>query len=84
MYLGRLGEQLVLKSKESYSHIRFLDYEPVDSDVWYPKREKRDRTARQRYFRQDREGWQRGELYMPMILDERIGPDDPRIQRIVY
>ena len=24
------------------------------------------------------EGWQRGELYMPRILDEEIGPDDTR------
>ena len=31
MYLGKLGEQVVLKSEESYRHIRFLDYEPVGS-----------------------------------------------------
>ena len=84
MYLGKLGEQIVLKSEKSYRQIRFLDYEPVDASIWYPKREKRDQSARQRYFRQDREGWQKGQLYMPRILDEEIGPDDTRIQRIVY
>ena len=84
MYLGKLGEQIVLKSEKSYWQIRYLDYEPVDASIWYPKREKRDRSARQRYFRQDREGWQKGQLYMPRILDEEIGPDDARIQRIVY
>ena len=36
------------------------------------------------YFQQDRDGWQKGELYMPKILDEEIGPDDTRIQRIIY
>ena len=84
MYLGKLGEQIVLKSEESYRHVRFLEYEPVDAAVWYPRREKRDQSARQQYFRKDRDGWQRGELYMPRILDEEIRSDDTRIQRIVY
>lgn len=84
MYLGKLGEQVVLRSEESYRHIRFLSYEPVDASVWYPRREKRDRAARKKYFQQDKEGWQRGQLYMPAILDEEIGPDDARIQRILY
>ena len=84
MYLGKLGEQIILKSEKSYRQIRFLDYTPVDASIWYPKREKRDRAARQRYFQQNREGWQKGQLYMPRILDEEIGPDDIRIQRIVY
>jgi len=84
MFLGRLGEQVVLKSEESFRHIRFLDYEPVDTAEWYQRRMKRDRAARQQYFRMDREGWQKGELYMPRILDEEIGPDDERIQRIIY
>ena len=84
MYLGKLGEQVVLKSEEIYRHIRFLEYEPVDAAVWYPRRKDRDQNARQRYFQQDRDGWQKGELYMPKILDEEIGPDDTRIQRIIY
>ena len=84
MYLGKPGEQVVLKSEESYRHIRFLEYEPVDAAVWYPRRKDRDQSARQRYFQQDRDGWQKGELYMPKILDEEIGPDDTRIQRIIY
>lgn len=84
MFLGRLGEQIVLKSEESFRHISFLDYEPVDSVEWYQRRMKRDRAARQQYFQMDREGWQKGELYMPRILDEEIEPDDERIQRIIY
>lgn len=84
MYLGRPGEQVVLKSPESYQYLKFAEYEPVDASVWYPRRMKRDRMARRQYFRQDREGWRKGELYMPRILDEEIGPDDARIRRIVY
>lgn len=84
MYLGKLGEQVVLKSENSYQNIRFIGYEPVNASMWYPARMKRDRLARQSYFRQDREGWQKGELYMPQILDEEIGPDDIRIRRIIY
>lgn len=82
MYLGRLGEQIVIKSEESYRHLRFLEYEPVDASIWYPRRAARDHAARKKYFRQDREGWQKGELYMPQILDEEIGPEDSRIKRI--
>ena len=36
---------------------------------WYPRGKDRDQSARQRYFQQDRDGWQKGELYMPKILD---------------
>ena len=84
MYLGKLGEQIVLKSRESYAHLEFCGYEAVDASLWYPRKAARDRSAREQYFRQDREGWQRGELYMPRILDEEIRPDDTRIQRILY
>ena len=84
MHLGKLGEQVVLKSENSYQNIRFIGYEPVNASMWYPARMKRDKLARQSYFRQDREGWQKGELYMPQILDEEIGPDDIRIRRIIY
>ena len=84
MYLGKLVEQVVLKSEESCRHIRFLEYEPVDAAVWYPRRKNRDQSARQRYFQQGRDDWQKGALYMPKILDEEIGPDDTRIQRIIH
>ena len=84
MYLGKLGEQVALRSRRAFDRIRFLEYEPVDAAEWYPKKEKRDQKARADYFRTDREGWTKGELYMPKILDEEIGADDSRIQRIVY
>ena len=84
MFLGKLGEQIVLKSKKSYQRLKFIDYEPVDADTWYPYRKKRDSLARDRYFHMDRDGWTKGELYMPRILDEEITNDDPRIRRIIY
>lgn len=84
MNLGKPGEQIVLKSQKSYRHIRFEDYSHAEAAIWYPRRERRDRAARKQYFRQDLDGWKKGELYMPVILDEEIGPDDARIQRIVY
>lgn len=84
MYLGKMGEQIVLKSEEAYQHIRFQGYEEVDAAVWYPGKEKRDLTARRQYFHHDREGWHRGELYMPMILDQELQPGVDRIPAIKY
>ncbi|MBQ6603475.1 MAG: DUF3990 domain-containing protein [Eubacterium sp.] len=84
MFLGKLGEHIVLKSEESYRRIHFIDYEPTDAGIWYPRRQKRDAAARKQYFRQDRDGWTKGELYMPRFLDEEIKANDPRIRRIVY
>ena len=84
MHLGRLGEQVVLKSRESFERIRFDGYELVKASEWYPKKEKRSLEARKKYFTSDRNEWHKGELYITTILDQEIGEDDARIQRIVY
>ena len=84
MHLGRLGEQVVLKSRESFERIRFDGYELVKASEWYPKKEKRSLEARKKYFTSDRNEWHKGELYITTIPDQEIGEDDARIQRIVY
>ena len=83
MYLGKIGEQIVLKSEKSYRQIRFLDYEPVDASIWYQKR-KTGSVRKAAIFSSGSGRMAKGALYMPRILDEEIGPDDTRIQRIVY
>lgn len=84
MRLGRLGEQVVLKSKKSHNRIRFQGYERVAANVWYEKKMKRDETARAQYRAMDKDGFVRGDLYMPMILESGVTADDARIQRIIY
>lgn len=49
MHLGKLGEQIVFKSKDSFSHLRFLRAEPVEDSVYFEKKKNRDTEARQAY-----------------------------------
>lgn len=51
MYLGKLGEQLVLKSQKAFSRLRFLkeNSEYADSSIYYTKKRRRDEQARSRY-----------------------------------
>ena len=56
MRLGKLGEQVVLKSEKAFAQIHFLrdNCEPADSSVYYPLREKRDRDAKNAYLMNER------------------------------
>jgi hypothetical protein len=45
MYLGNLGEQIVLKSQKSFDSIRFLGWQPVDSEDYYTRRLQRNSEA---------------------------------------
>ena len=49
MRLGKLGEQIVLKSQKAYDQIRFLDATPADAKTYYEKKAVRDREARREY-----------------------------------
>jgi hypothetical protein len=46
MRLGKLGEQIVLKSPKAFDQIEFISYELTDNKVYYAKRKKRDEQAR--------------------------------------
>ncbi len=80
MRLGGLGEQVVLKSKKAFNHIKYLDSEPVDRHVWYPKRKERDDGARRDYHSTDKMTYIRGDLYITRIIDEEIKRNDERLQ----
>ena len=51
MHLGKLGEQIVLKSQKAFERIRFLKEksEYADSSIYYAKKQSRDKQARTRY-----------------------------------
>jgi len=70
MYLGKLGEQTVLKSKKSFEQIRFINFYSADREVYYPKKSARDKEARLAY-REER-GRQRAaeSVYLMDILRE--------------
>lgn len=80
MYLGEIGEQIVLVSSEAFSATRYLGCEEALRSDWLLKKTERDRRARAEYLQSDRMRYRRGELYAVTILDEEIKPNDPRLQ----
>ena len=80
MRLGRLGEQIVLKSRRSFEHIHFVDAVPAAADVYYEKKVLRDREARRAYRRTRQSSDGINELYMIDIMREGIENDDPRLR----
>ena len=79
MHLGKLGEQVVLKSKKAFDAIRFLGYEQADNTIDYARRTARDAGARRAYDRElekeDLEG-----VYMRDLIREGMKQDDPRLR----
>lgn len=80
MYLGKLGIQYVLKSKEAFNRIVFDGYEEAEYKEWYAKKMKRDKSARREYFDVERNRRQRGDIHITQILDEEMSPDDKRLR----
>ncbi len=84
LHLGKLGEQTVLISKKAYNQIKFIDAEPVDKTIYYPKFIDRDTKAREVYKNDIRKTKSyRDDIFVMDILREEIRNDDPRIQQIV-
>ena len=77
MRLGKLGEQIVLKSQFAFSKIRYEGFEVAEKDRYYVLRKARDDEANQTYLgilEEETDG-----LYMQDILRGGITNDDPRI-----
>lgn len=80
MHLGNLGQQFVLKSKKAFDEIKFLGYEIAESQIWFAKKEQRDKSARREYLDVERNKRQRGDIYITQIMDEEMKPDDKRLR----
>ena len=84
LHLGKLGEQTVLMSQKAYDQIKFINAEPVDKTIYYPKFIDRDTKAREAYKNDIRKSKSyRDDIFVMDILREEIKNDDPRIQQIV-
>lgn len=78
--LGSLGEQLVLKSRKAFSLISFTGSELADGDVYYAKRRRRDKEAREQYLRRERGSAQiRDDIFMIDVLREGMKHGDARL-----
>jgi hypothetical protein len=79
MRLGKLGEQIVLKSRFAFDRITYEGFEPAEKNRYYVIRKARDDEANQTYLdilEEEVDG-----LYMQDILRGGIANDDPRIPR---
>lgn len=79
MRLGKLGEQIVLKSKYAFSKIKYEGFEVAEKDHYYVLRKARNDEANQLYFdvlEEETDG-----LYIQDIMRGGITNDDPRIPR---
>ncbi len=79
MKLGKLGEQIVLKSRAAFDNIVFVDFAVADSSKYYPARKARALQA-EVDFRKISEADSDG-LYMIDIIRGQVKNDDPRIPR---
>lgn len=79
MHLGKLGEQIVVKSSYAFSKLQFAGFEAAESSKYYASRKARDEEANRMYLEileEDDDG-----LYIRDILKGGITNNDPRIPR---
>ena len=82
--LGKMGEQTVLVSQKAFDQLVFVDAEPVDKNMYYPKYADRDIKAREAYKKEIRASKSyRDDIFVMDILRGEMQNDDSRIQRII-
>ena len=79
MRLGKLGEQIVIKSRFAFSQLRYEGFEVAEKDRYYVLRKARDEEANGTYLdilEEESDG-----LYIQDIIRGGVTNDDPRIPR---
>lgn len=79
MQLGKLGEQIVIKSRFTFSRLKYEGFDLAARDTFYVRRKARDDEANQLFqdiLEEDDDG-----LYIRDIVRGGISNDDPRIPR---
>jgi len=79
MRLGKLGEQIVIKSQFAFSKIKFEGFEAAEKGTYYVLRKARDDEANQLYL--DIQEEEADGLYIQDIMRGGVTNDDPRIPR---
>jgi len=83
--LGKLGEQTVIISEKGFERFSFVEAQPVDRSVYYPKFLDRDTKARDSYRKEIKKSKSyRDDIFVLDILREEMSNDDSRIQRILF
>jgi hypothetical protein len=80
MRLGTLGEQFVLKSRRAFDSLRFVRSEPANGEIYYAKRMRRDKEARDDYLKRERNAVRiADEVFMLDVLREEMRPGHARL-----
>lgn len=79
MRLGKLGEQIVIKSQFAFSRLRYEGFDVAEKQKYYVLRKARDDEANRTYLEMLEE--ESDGLYIQDIMRGGIRNDDPRIPR---
>lgn len=82
MKLGKLGEQIVIKSEIAFSRLKFDGYSIANKEKYYSLRLSRNNEANNTYFdilNESNDG-----LFIQDIIRGNITNEDPRIPRNIY
>lgn len=79
MRLGKLGEQVVLRTPAAFDAISFQQAIPVDASIYHLKRLSRDRKAREDFRKMLTDIPDSEEIYVSTIVNEKWTNDDPRL-----
>ena len=79
MRLGKLGEQIVVKSRRAFSRLNFISAKEAVREDWLDAKESRDSSARRDYFDMRKTPYRLEDLSIQQIIQERIVPGDPRL-----
>ena len=80
MQLGDLGRQVMVKSPRAFDRLEFITAHTAPRSLWLPRREQRDRTAREKYFNVERNARQKDDLFIHHIIDEEMKATDDRLR----
>ncbi len=79
MKLGKLGEQIMLKSRKAFENITFTGYEIAEGKKYYPLRKSRFYKAKKDFEKSLEAGDISGLFIRDLILEE-VKDDDPRLR----
>ena len=76
MRLGKLGEQIVLKSEKAFQKLMYVDCEAAEAEEFFLKKVQRDREARKEYRRTRTEKALLDDIYMIDIMRRGMEKDE--------
>lgn len=79
MRLGKLGEQVMIRSQNAFDRIKYVGNEDAQKEIYYTKKLSRDLLAKQSYQQEKAEGNRLDEIYIIDIMRGRVNEDELRI-----